>query len=463
MNYFVTGATGFIGRHLVAGAAEARGDDLRARARRLARQARRARSSGWDAGEGATRRRARRPVEAGARDRGLRRRPIDHFFHLAAVYDMEADEESARARQRRGHAPRDRVRQLASRSGRFHHTSSIAVAGDVPRRVPGGHVRRGPAAAAPLPRGPSTSPSSSCASDVKAQTLVYRPGIVVGHSRDRRDGQDRRSLLLLQAAPEAARTRCPSGSRSPAPRAARPTSCRSTSSPGRWTTSPTWPTTSSAGRHLPPGRTRSRMTVGESLNEFAKAAHAPQLRDADRLEPDERRPDASARGPAGAARPSRRSATRSTATSGSRRAAMEHRDFNAKFDARDTQRALTGTGIAVPPLSHLRGQALGLLGAQPRPGPVPRPQPGQRRQGQAHPDHRRLERDRRRDGGEDRRGRRRGDPRRRARARSSRRWRRRSRRRAARRTSTRPTSPTSRTSSAWPHEISSSTAAWTCW
>jgi NAD(P)-dependent dehydrogenase (short-subunit alcohol dehydrogenase family) len=32
-------------------------------------------------------------------------------------------------------------------------------------------------------------------------------------------------------------------------------------------------------------------------------------------------------------------------------AAMENRDFSAKFDARDTQRALSGTGIAVPPLS----------------------------------------------------------------------------------------------------------------
>ena len=31
--------------------------------------------------------------------------------------------------------------------------------------------------------------------------------------------------------------------------------------------------------------------------------------------------------------------------------AMENRDFDAEFDARDTQRALAGTGIAVPPLS----------------------------------------------------------------------------------------------------------------
>src|SRR5438067_7532076 len=30
---------------------------------------------------------------------------------------------------------------------------------------------------------------------------------------------------------------------------------------------------------------------------------------------------------------------------------IEHRDFDADFDARDAQRALRGTGIAVPPLS----------------------------------------------------------------------------------------------------------------
>ena len=60
-------------------------------------------------------------------------------------------------------------------------------------------------------------------------------------------------------------------------------------------------------------------------------------------------------------------------------AAMENRDFQCKFDARDTQRALTGTGIAVPPLSTYAPRAVGLLGAQPRPGPVPRALAGRAR------------------------------------------------------------------------------------
>ena len=37
--------------------------------------------------------------------------------------------------------------------------------------------------------------------------------------------------------------------------------------------------------------------------------------------------------------------------------------LSCRFDARDTQRALRGTGIELPPLRELRGQALGLLGA----------------------------------------------------------------------------------------------------
>jgi len=35
---------------------------------------------------------------------------------------------------------------------------------------------------------------------------------------------------------------------------------------------------------------------------------------------------------------------------------LEHRDFAADFDTRDTQRALRGSGIAVPPLSSYAGR-----------------------------------------------------------------------------------------------------------
>jgi thioester reductase-like protein len=53
---------------------------------------------------------------------------IDHFFHLAAIYDMTADEEANRVANVEG--TRHAV-ELANalHAGIFHHTSSIAAAG----------------------------------------------------------------------------------------------------------------------------------------------------------------------------------------------------------------------------------------------------------------------------------------------------------------------------------------------
>ena len=73
------------------------------------------------------------------------------------------------------------------------------------RRVPRGHVRGGA-----RPRPSRTSRRSMRArvwsrNETAIPWRIYRPGIVVGDSQDRRDRQDRRPLLLLQADPEAAR------------------------------------------------------------------------------------------------------------------------------------------------------------------------------------------------------------------------------------------------------------------
>ena len=106
--------------------------------------------------------------------------PIDHLFHLAAVYDVEADEESSER------ANVDGTRHViefanAHQVGRFHHTSSIAVAGeyrgvfqedmfDEGQRLPH-HYHRTKYESERLVR-----------AGVEAKTLIFRPGIVVGHS-----------------------------------------------------------------------------------------------------------------------------------------------------------------------------------------------------------------------------------------------------------------------------------------
>ena len=103
---------------------------------------------------------------------------------------------------------------------------------------------------------------------------VYRPAIVVGHSRDRRDGQGRRPLLLLPADQAAARHACPPGCRWSASTSATPTWCRSTTSPRRWTTSPTCPDRDGEAFHLV---NPEPQPVVDVINAFCAAAGAPQF------------------------------------------------------------------------------------------------------------------------------------------------------------------------------------------
>src|SRR5215208_463564 len=98
MSYFVTGATGFIGRNLVERLLEREGTTFV-----LVREGSRGRleelRSRWGADEDRI-----VPVigdlsqeKLGCEDRvSDLRGKIDHFFHLAAIYDMTADAESQR-------------------------------------------------------------------------------------------------------------------------------------------------------------------------------------------------------------------------------------------------------------------------------------------------------------------------------------------------------------------------------
>ncbi len=270
---------------------------------------------------------------------------IDHLFHLAAVYDIKADEESSVKANVEGTR---HVIEFANAHdvGRFHHTSSIAVAGsykgvfqedmfDEDQKLPH-HYHQTKYDSEKLVR-----------DKVEAKTLIFRPGIVLGHSEtgemDKIDGPYYFFKLLqkLRAAlPEWFPVAGPEG--------------------GKTTMVPVDFVAEAMDHiaHLPdselPGDTfhlvdPEPMSVGQALNTFAKAAHAPQfaMRVDQNLLNVVPQP---VRAGLNALPTVKKIRNQIYSDLGIPPEAMEVRDFNCTFDARDTQRALSGTGIAVPPL-----------------------------------------------------------------------------------------------------------------
>ena len=141
-------------------------------------------------------------------------------------------------RERRGHPRGDEARERARR-GPPPHGQLDRGRGPLQGHLHRGHVRRGPRRREPpvLPdqarvRGGRARRGRGPVADLPPRDR-RRP------LRDRRDGQGRRALLLLQAAPARAEPAAAVGARRRDRGQARSTSSRSTSSPRRWTTSPT--------------------------------------------------------------------------------------------------------------------------------------------------------------------------------------------------------------------------------
>ncbi|MFP5361419.1 MAG: SDR family oxidoreductase [Thermoleophilia bacterium] len=347
MAYFVTGATGFIGRHLVERLLE-RDADIHVLVRagsqdRLAtlierwgdRAAQRIRPVVGDL--------AQPQLGVAADHVAALRGEVDHFFHLAAIYDMTAPDE---ANDRLNVDGTRHAVDLANRlsAGHLHHVSSVAAAGefrglfredmfDEGQRLPSAYHRT------------KFESERLVREQAKVPWRVYRPAIVVGHSQtgemDKIDGP-----YYFFKAIQKARFVLPEWFPLVGPELG-------------YTNIVPVDFVAAAIDHIAhqPGMnfqafhlTNPRaMRVGESLNAFAEAAHAPKLA----IRVDKRLTDALPKGTLSMLLkvPQVREIRRTVlADFGIPEEVIEHMALKPQFDTRDTERALAGSGIEVPEL-----------------------------------------------------------------------------------------------------------------
>jgi NAD(P)-dependent dehydrogenase (short-subunit alcohol dehydrogenase family) len=183
MESFVTGATGFIGRHLVPHLL-ARGERVHVLVRESSLPRLEALRARW--GDGGERVHAvvgdLSQPQLGVTDAEIAalRDRVDHFFHLAALYDMEADPDSLREANVDGTRHAIELAE-ATLAGCFHHVSSIAAAGTYPGTFREDMFEEAEGLDDPYFATKHESEGlvrSAC----RRPWRVYRPGIVVGHS-----------------------------------------------------------------------------------------------------------------------------------------------------------------------------------------------------------------------------------------------------------------------------------------
>ena len=346
MSYFVTGATGFIGRHLLERLLARKGtvyclvrkgSEGKFEALRERLQADKTRLVAVRGELGA----ARLGVSP-AQQRALKGK-IRHLFHLAAIYDLAGDADAQYA------ANVDGTRHMleladAVNAGCVHHVSSVAVAGLYP-----GVFREDMFAEAEGLEHPYFRTKHEAERIVRAECprplRIYRPGVVIGHSRsgeiDKIDGPYyffRLIKKLRETLPPWMPTVGLEGG-------------RINMVPVDWVASALdhiahKPKLDGHTFHLTDPAPRR---IGEVLNLFARAGHAPQM---------SMRLDArmfgfipgSLRAALGNLPPVRRMARALLRDLGIPAEVLRFVNYPTRFDCRETERALKGSGIVLPKL-----------------------------------------------------------------------------------------------------------------
>lgn len=182
MGYFVTGATGFIGRHLLAELVDHREGPVfvLCRASSLRRMEALIRQWGSDDVHA---------VVGDLESPALGVDPdwvsehagtIEHFFHLAAIYDITADDATNDAMNISGTRNALALAEVLQ-AGHFHQVSSVAAAGDFHGRFDESMFEEGQPLPSPYHRTKYES-EKIIRDESTIPWRVYRPAIVVGHS-----------------------------------------------------------------------------------------------------------------------------------------------------------------------------------------------------------------------------------------------------------------------------------------
>jgi NAD(P)-dependent dehydrogenase (short-subunit alcohol dehydrogenase family) len=348
MAYFVTGATGFIGRHLVERLLDTREGDIFVLVREGSRDRMESRIAAWGAQE-------RVGIVTGDLGEALlgvpeawidqHRGKVEHFFHLAAIYDMTVSDERNEVLNVGGtrHAV-DLGNALEA--GAFHHVSSVAVAGDFKGLFREDMFNEGQGLPSAYHRTKFESEKVARES-LKVPWRVYRPAIVVGHSRtgqmDKVDGP-----YYFFKAIQKARAALPEWFPLVGPELGRTNVVPVDYVADALDHIAHEPGLDGQTFHLASPRMQRS---GEVLNTFARAAHAPQLA----LRVDKRLTDALPKGVFSMLLklPALKDVRKTLlADMGIPDEVIEHVGFRAQFDTRDTERALAGSGVEVPELDE---------------------------------------------------------------------------------------------------------------